>query len=97
MTLDKVINKKGISGPLRKKSKVSHFKAIFCMVSLIFKAIHCLSIFTTTHDIIILFCFSKILIIYVTGNLCNQAICVMTEHFSHFAKCLNSLAISRNT
>ena len=34
--------------------------------------------------------------IYVTGNLCNQALRVMTEHFSHFAKCLNSLAISRN-
>ena len=34
--------------------------------------------------------------VYVTGNLCNQALHVMTEHFSHFAKCLNSLAISRN-
>ena len=34
--------------------------------------------------------------VYVTGNLCNQALRVMTEHFSHFAKCLNSLAISRN-
>ena len=33
---------------------------------------------------------------YVTGNLCNQALRVMTEHFSHFAKCLNSFAISRN-
>ena len=33
---------------------------------------------------------------YVTGNLCNQALRVMTEHFSPFAKCLNSLAISRN-
>ena len=34
--------------------------------------------------------------IYVTGNLCNQALRIMTEHFSHFLKCLNSLAISRN-
>ena len=34
--------------------------------------------------------------VYVTGNLCNQALRVMTEHFSHFVKCLNSLAISRN-
>ena len=31
--------------------------------------------------------------IYVTGNLGNQALRVMTEHFSHFAKCLG---ISRN-
>ena len=26
---------------------------------------------------------------YVTGNLCNQALHVMSEHFSHFAKFLN--------
>ena len=45
---------------------------------------------------IILYVF-VILCIYVTYNLCNQALCVMTEHFSHFAKCLNSLAILRST
>ena len=39
---------------------------------------------------------STLTCVYVTGNLCNQALRVMTEHFSHFAKCLNSLAISRN-
>ena len=66
MTLHKVIDKKRISGPLRKKSKVSHFKAIFCIVSIIFMAIHCLLIFTTKDDIIILFCFSKIRIIYTS-------------------------------
>ena len=28
--------------------------------------------------------------VYITGNLCNQALCIMTEHFSHFTKCLPS-------
>ena len=36
------------------------------------------------------------LCIYVTGNLCNPALRVMTEHFRHYAKCLNSSGISWN-
>ena len=34
--------------------------------------------------------------VYVTGNLCNQALRIMTGHFSHYAKCLNSSGISCN-
>ena len=32
--------------------------------------------------------------VYVTGNLCNPALRVMTKHFRHYAKSLNSSGIS---